>query len=149
MNGAEFVVEFTKAYATLLSYMWWPLALLIIFFSLLFYFDRSLGSWGRRRRFAIPWSSLKKAFVQLERHHLPNVSQGGKKNERGLLVQDQLERIKQGIERRDENEVMKSILMLSYLAQQNDQQLAKRSFPEELKSKEAETPELESPARKK
>ncbi|HOJ61892.1 MAG TPA: hypothetical protein PK878_16535 [bacterium] len=149
MNGAEFVVEFTKAYATLLSYMWWPLVFLIIFFSLLFYVDRTFGAWGRRRRFAIPWSSLKKAFIQLERHHLPNLSQGRKQNERIMLVQDQLERIKQGIERRDENEVMKAILMLSYLAQESDQQLAKRSFPDELKSTDAEKPELVSPARKK
>ena len=123
MNAPEFLVEITKAYGSILTHLWWPLVVLVIFFTLLYYFDRSIGSLGRRKRFPLSWKNVNQIVSQLERHYIENMSPNGKNKQREMLVHDQIQRAKRGIEQRNEQDVMKAIVALSTIGVHNDKQL--------------------------
>ncbi|MBN2326717.1 MAG: hypothetical protein JXR73_06145 [Candidatus Omnitrophica bacterium] len=123
MNALEFLVEFTKAYGTILVHLWWPIVVLVIFFSLLYYFDRSLGSFGRRRRFPLSWKNVNQMVKQLENHYLNAITPDGNHHPREMLVHEQIQRAKRGVEQRDEQEVVKALMALSSLGVHHDDQL--------------------------
>lgn len=132
MNAAEFIVEITKAYGSILSYLWWPLVVLVIFFTLLFYFDRSIGSLGRRKKFPLTWKNMTQIVSQLERQYLTSMSPDEENKQRQMLVHDQIQRAKRGLERRDEQEVTKAIITLSTLGLHSDQQLPQQIPPDHV-----------------
>lgn len=149
MNAAEFLVEFTKAYGSILAYLWWPLVVLVIFFSLLYYFDRSIGSLGRRKRFPLTWKSMTQIVSQLERRYLADMSPDGKTSKRQMLVHELIQRAKRGVDQRDEQEIVKSIMALSTLGMHADKQLPSNGAPENLEWLNAQIVEQESVEKKK
>ncbi|MGC9327780.1 MAG: hypothetical protein ACP5I1_09115 [Candidatus Hinthialibacter sp.] len=130
MNALEFLVEFTKAYGTILVHLWWPFVVLIIFFSLLYYFDRSLGSLGRKKRFPLSWKNVNQMVKQLENHYLNAITPDGNHHPREMLAHEQIQRAKRGVEQRDEQEVVKALMALSSLGVHHDDQLPQQILSE-------------------
>lgn len=132
MNAPEFLVEFTKAYGNLLAHLWWPLVVLVIFFSILYYFDRSIGSLGRRKRFPMTWKNMTQIVSQLERRYLTEMSPDKKSSQRQKIAHELIQKAKRGIEQRDEQEIVKVLVSLSSLGLYTDRQLPPHLSPEEV-----------------
>lgn len=122
MSGLEFVVEFTKAYAQILMTVCWPLVVLVIFFTVLYYFNRTVGGNRPSKRLPLTWTKLNNLLVQLEKQHLDRFSETANP-QREMLVRNQLHRARQAIENRNENEVLESIAALSVLALHGDDRI--------------------------
>lgn len=148
MNAAEFLVEFTKAYGAVLANLWWPLVILVIFFSLLYYFDRSIGSLGRRKRFPLTWKNMTQIVSQLERQYLADMSPEGKSSPRQLLTHEIIQRAKRGVEKRDEQEVVQAMMALSTLGMHTDKQLPRNGSQENLEWLNAAISEQETVGKK-
>ncbi len=120
MGTPEFLVEFTKAYGIILSHLLWPIVVLAIFFSLLYYFDRSVGSMGRRKRVPLSWKDMNRFIVQLESRYVTGIGNDNKNSNRRLLVREQIQRAKKAIDQRNEQELVKSIFTLSSMGLSDD-----------------------------
>ena len=136
MSGPEFIVEFTKAWGQIVTTVWWPMVVLIIFFTVLFYINRTMGGNRPSKRMPLTWAKLNNLLIQLETKHLAKFADTADP-QREMLVRNQLHRARQAIERRNENEVMESIAALSVLALHGDdriesERLQDRSDPPEV-----------------
>jgi lipopolysaccharide export LptBFGC system permease protein LptF len=125
MGTPEFLVEFTKAYGIILSHLLWPLVVLAIFFSLLYYFDRSVGSLGRRKRVSLSWKDMNRFIVQLESRYVTKIGNENNSSNRLLIVRGQIQRAKKAIDQRDEQELVKSIFTLSSMGISDDADIPK------------------------
>ncbi len=130
MGTPEFLVEFTKAYGVILSHLLWPLVVLAIFFSLLYYFDRSVGSLGRRKRVSLSWKDMNRFIVQLESRYVTKIGHESKNSNRRLIVRDQIERAKKAIDQRNEQELLKSIFTLSSMGLSDDADIPQQLLQE-------------------
>lgn len=130
MTSAEFFIELIKAYGSIITQLFWPLVVLIIFFTFFFYFHHAFGFYSRKKRMPVTWNQLRQFVAQFERKYLMEADDSLNPH-RKLIVQNQIQQMKQAIERKDENEVMKSLACLSVLGLYNDKQLKQNSLPDQ------------------
>ncbi len=137
MDIPEFIVELTKAYAMILTAVWWPLVVLIIFFAIFY----RIGANSRKKRVPLTWKGLNTLFNNLERQHLASRPLNEEERRRKMIVCRELQEAKNAADQHDEKTLYKVVSSLSNVAMQNDKQLAKQHLPENQQSPYIEAPD--------
>lgn len=124
MNSFQFIVYMIQAYASFLTAALWPVVVLVIFFTVIFFLDRSLGLFTRKKRVPVTWKSMENVLKQIQQEQIAHSSPGRINQRRQALVSQELQNAQQAILQKDEKQLMRSMLTLSLLAVHNDKDLA-------------------------
>ena len=138
MNSLEFIVKCFEIYGLILPSFWWPMVVLVIFFTLYVSLQRSSK---KRAKFSQPWETMKNLLIKLEQQcfELENRSKNAK--QRREFAQNQIARGHKAIAERNENELMDSLTALSALGFHSDKQLTQLQIEEQSSDTEMILPE--------
>ncbi|MGI6454236.1 MAG: hypothetical protein ACOX5R_01275 [bacterium] len=129
MNTLEFIVQMIQAYFSLVQEAIWPLVVLILFFSLVYYVNRTINLFSRKNKAPIRWQQLEHMLNQVEQQRLPFPGNSRNAKKRQGLLNHELQQARNAIARKDEEQLMQSLYTLSMLAAHSDQELAQLEEP--------------------
>ena len=124
MTFGEFLVEFMKACAMVLSAFGWPLVILVIFFVLLIRRDRPLWYWGMKKKMPLTWQKWVGLLSNLEQRHLSHQPGTVHEKRRHDFVCRELRMARTAAEQQNEKAILEAISNLSILAVQDDKKLS-------------------------
>ncbi|MEW6238593.1 MAG: hypothetical protein AB1656_24680 [Candidatus Omnitrophota bacterium] len=125
MSIPEFIVEFIKAYAQMVSALVWPLVTIVIFGTFIYYLDRTLNFFGRRKKQPLSWGKLENLIGQLEKRHLSLPASTDREERRRLLVCREIANAKEALAQRDQEKIQESLFAIGALALESDKNLPK------------------------
>lgn len=139
MNGPEFIVEFVRAYAEVMTALGWPLVTIIIFLSVIYYLDRTLNFFGRRKKTPVSWSKLNFLLDQLEYQHQNNPVSTDREERRRMLVCREIKNAREALARHDSERVQEALFIIGTLALESDKNLNKwKAIENKVVKKDAE-----------
>jgi len=125
MNTPEFIVEFIKAYAQVVSALVWPLVTIVIFGTFIYYLDRTLNFFGRHKKQPLSWGKLEYLIGQLEKRRLSLPASSDREERRRMLVCREINNAKEALTQRDQEKIQESLFMIGALALESDKNLNK------------------------
>jgi len=135
MNTGQFIIDFMESYSSILSAMLWPVVALVIFFTLVYYLERTLGTFNRKKQPQISWKNLEHLVQRLEDHRSSMINSDSS-TKRQYLLRNELATVRKALNARDEKQIMRSLLSLSILAQHSDRSLSSLNIDEDKNSEE-------------
>lgn len=135
MSTGQFIIDFMESYSSILSAMLWPVVALIMFFTLIYYLERTIGTFTKKKQPQITWKNLEYLVQRLEDHR-STVINSDASTKRQHLLRNELSAARKALNERDEKKIMRSLLSLSILAQHSDRSLSSLNIDEDKASEE-------------
>jgi hypothetical protein len=133
MEESRVFIDFLQGYASILGVVLWPIVVLIIFFTVVFYIERTIKAFDRKKSPQLTWKQLDRIAQKLEDHRSSNLINADASTKRQYLVKQEINLLHNGLEKRDEKQIMRALLSLSMLAQHSDRSLTALNIPEDTK----------------
>ncbi len=125
MNGPEFIVELIKAYAEVITAIGWPLVTIVIFATIVYYLDRTMNLFGRRKKQPLSWNRFEFLLNQLEYRNQAIPVQNNWEEHRRALVCREIDNARKALEKRDHDKIQESLYIIGSLALESDNNLNK------------------------
>jgi len=131
MFSGQFLLDFMNGYASILSASLWPLVVLVIFFTLVYYVERTIRLFrDKKSRSALTWRHVDNLVQKIEEHRNSAINADAS-TKRQYLVRNELQNVRRALDQQDEKQIQRSLLSLSLLAQHSDRSLTSVKVPDD------------------